>query len=204
MNTFVISVVVAVLATGGAAAALYHIGRDLRQYKNHRRHLDMAALSAGSKLRMVAVVVLVSLVAAGAFYRVWSEGVFSGFDELALLLAALVAVVMLVSAALVFGTAFRDGSPAGDDLRYYSQLVNRHLKIQRRHEHKADECQREIECLGGFDGLTTSGVYLVAGSAHTANGGLPPRPAMHVGDHSAIESGPRVTGEDRPSAGSSN
>jgi hypothetical protein len=199
VTAFVISIVAAVLTTGGAAAALHHIGRALRQHKNHRRHLDMTTLNAGAQLSLVAVTVLVGLVAASAFYRVWSEGMFSGLDELALLLAALVAAVMLVSAALVFGTAFHDGSPAGDDLRYYSRLVNRHLAIHRDYERTADECQREIERLQGFDNLTTSRAFLeVTGAAH---GSPSPRPAIHPGARSAVESGPQVTAEGDSGAG---
>lgn len=139
------SVVVAVLATGGAAAALHHIGWDLRQYKSHRRHLDTAAMSVGAKLSLVAVAGLIVLVAAGAFYRVWTEGVFSGDDQLAALLAALVALVLMISAWLVFASAFKDGSPERDDLAYYSRLVNRHRTRQREYEGKASECQREIK-----------------------------------------------------------
>ena len=143
----VTSLVVAVLGTWGAAAALWHIGRDLRQYKDHHRQLNFAAVGLGGRLGLAAVVVLTLLVATGAFYRVYTEGVLSGDPRLAALLAVLVAVVLLVSACLVSVTAFKDGSPERDDMSYYGRLVSRHLARRRTWLSKAAECERAIQAL---------------------------------------------------------
>lgn len=105
-----ISIVISVLATGGAATALYHLGHNQRENKDDRRRLNWHQLSRGSKLSMLAAAMLVALIAAVMFVRVYTEGELSGLSSLAFLLAVLVAFVMLVSAALVFWTAFRDGS----------------------------------------------------------------------------------------------
>jgi hypothetical protein len=145
--TLFVSVVVAILATGGAASALWHLGRDLRQYKQHDRSLAVGGLKLGSRLKLVGAAVLILLIAAGAFYRVYSEAMFSAYPQLSLLLAVLVGVVMLLSASLTFGVAFRDGSPTGDDLRYYSKLVNRRLAEQQDHEKEAQRCSRDIDLL---------------------------------------------------------
>jgi hypothetical protein len=90
------------------------------------------------------------------YARVHTEGVFSGLETLAVLLAVLlamlVAFVMLVSASLVFWTAFRDGSPETDDLAYYTRLVERCLHAKRAlesqaagHEQKAELIRRRAE-----------------------------------------------------------
>lgn len=142
-----ISVVVSILATGGAAAALYHIGHDQRQNKNYRRQLDKAALTLSSKISLVAVTVLILLVSVAAFSRIWTEGVLSGQNQLALLLALLVATVMLVSAWLVFWVAFRDGSSEGDDLSHYTRLIQRHLKTKRSYEDNAKQLEYQIELI---------------------------------------------------------
>lgn len=59
------------------------------------------------------------------FVRVYTEATLSGLDGLALMLAVLISFIMLLSAALVFFTACRDGSPERDDLEQYSRSVER-------------------------------------------------------------------------------
>ncbi|MGH4023100.1 MAG: hypothetical protein ACRDRV_00775 [Pseudonocardiaceae bacterium] len=142
-----ISLVVSLLTTGGAAAALYHLGHDLRQHKNHRRQLERRQLTAGSTISLAAVTVLVALIAVVMFVRVWSEGVLSGLANLALVLALLVSVVMLISAWLVFWIAFRDGSPERDDLVYYTRLVQRQLRIRRGYEDSAHQLEDQVELI---------------------------------------------------------
>ena len=71
----------------------------------------------------------------------------SGLDDLALLLAILVAFIMLLSAALVFGTSFRDGSPEQDDLAHYSRLVHDGLHRRRDHEDRAARLRHERDML---------------------------------------------------------
>ncbi|MGH3910184.1 MAG: hypothetical protein ACRDRM_05070 [Pseudonocardiaceae bacterium] len=143
----VVSAVVALLTTGGAAAALYHIGHDQRQNKTHRRQLDKAQLTLGSKISIAAVAVLVVLIAVAMFFRVWTEGVLSGLDNLALVLALLVSVVMLISSWLVFWVAFRDGSPEQDDLAFYTRLVQRHLRVRRGYEDSAHQLEDQVELI---------------------------------------------------------
>lgn len=143
----VVSAVVALLTTGGAAATLYHIGHDQRQNKTHRRQLDKAQLTLGSKISIAAVAVLVVLIAVAMFVRVWTEGVLSGLDNLALVLALLVSVVMLISSWLVFWVAFRDGSPEQDDLAYYTRLVQRHLRVRRGYEDSAHQLEDQVELI---------------------------------------------------------
>lgn len=135
----VISVVVSVLATVGAATALQHLGHNQRQHKNDRRQLDWRRLSTGAKLSLVTVGVLVGLMGVVMFARVWTEGVLSGMGDLAVLMAVLVALVMAVSATLVFWTAFRDGSLEQDDLRHYSASVRPYLARKREYEDQAHE-----------------------------------------------------------------
>lgn len=142
-----ISVVVSLLTTGGAAAALYHLGHDLRQHKNHRRQLERAQLTTGSAISLVAVSLLVTLIAVVMFVRVRTEGTLSGLADLALVLALLVSVVMLISAWLVFWIAFRDGSPERDDLRYYTRLVQRHLRVRRGFEDSAHQLEDQVELI---------------------------------------------------------
>jgi hypothetical protein len=143
----VISVVVSVLATGGAATALHHLGHNQRQHKNDRRQLEWARLSAGAKVSLGTVGLLVALMGVVMFVRVYTEGVLSGFDDLAALLAVLVAVVLVVSALLVFWTAFRDGSLVQDDLRHYSRRVLPHLEGKRRYEDRAQELAGQYELM---------------------------------------------------------
>lgn len=141
-----ISVVISLLATGGAATALHHMGRNLRQHKNERRQLDWASLSAGGRLSLSTVGVLVGLMGVVMFVRVDTEGVLSGLADLAMLMAVLVAVVLVVSATLVFWTAFRDGSLEQGDLRHYSDIIRPHLQRKRRYEDQAHElaCQYDL------------------------------------------------------------
>jgi hypothetical protein len=181
MNNYIalaLSFVVAVLTTGGATVALYHIGEDQRQNKNHRRHLDMAELTVGSKVSLLGVTVLVLSMAGVAFYRVWVEGQISGLEELALLLAGLVALVMLISAGMVFWSAFRDGSPERDDMVYYSTLVQRYLRIKASHESKAEDLEREREILVRHASRATNGSRngMTQVSVPDWNEGRPPQP----------------------------
>ncbi len=151
-----ISVVVAVLATAGVTATLQHLGHDLRQHKNARRHLDVVALPLSSKLALVGMTLLVVAVALLAFARVYTEGVLSGADGLGTLLAVLVALVMLISAWLVFWTAFADGSPEGDDLVHYGKVIRPHLVAGQRWEDEADRLERESILLTDRDRRNTA------------------------------------------------
>jgi hypothetical protein len=141
-----ISVVISVLATGGAATALHHLGHNQRQHKNAKRQLDWTKLSAGSKLSLATVGLLVGLMGVVMFVRVYTEGVLSGMNDLAVLMAVLVALVMVISATLVFWTAFRDGSLEQDDLRHYSECVRPFLAAKRAYEDEAHElsCQYDL------------------------------------------------------------
>lgn len=163
-----ISVVISLLATGGAAAALYHLGHDQRQYKNHRRQLETSQLTLGSKISIAAVTLLVGLIAVVMFVRVWTEGMLSGLENLALLLGLLVSAVMLISAWLVFWIAFRDGSPERDDLAYYTRLVQRHLRIRRDYEDSAHQLEDQIELINLKTTRTDTRVYVPStnGSVH--------------------------------------
>lgn len=144
-----ISVVVSILTTAGAAAALHHLGVDQRQNKDHNRHLDWERLTIGSKLSFAGAGVLVAIIAGVAFYRVWSEGVLSGLASLAILLAILVAVVMSISAWLVFWSAFSDGSPEQADLAFYGKLLRRPLKVRASYEAKIARIERRISAIRG-------------------------------------------------------
>lgn len=141
-----ISLVVSVLATGGAASALAHIGHALRPHKNDRRQLAWVELTVGTKLSLWAVGLLTGLMGVVMFVRVDTEGVLSGLSELATLLAVLVSVVLVISAWLIFWTAFRDGSIRQDDLRHYSDIIRPHLEDQRRCEDRIQElvCQYDL------------------------------------------------------------
>ena len=142
----VISAVISVLATGGAAVALHHLGHNLRQHKNKRRQLDWSKLSSGAKASLITVGLLVALMGVVMFVRVETEGVLSGLNELAMLLAVLVAVVLVSSALLVFWTAFRDGSLEQDDLRQYSDRIRPYLELQLGYEEELHElrCQYDL------------------------------------------------------------
>ncbi|MFI5613864.1 hypothetical protein [Amycolatopsis sp. NPDC051903] len=149
-----ISVVISILATGGAATALHHLGHNTRQHKNHRRQLVWRDLSTGAKLSLVTVGLLVALMGVVMFVRVYTEGVLSGLSDLAVLLAVLVALVMVVSATLVFWTAFRDGSLEQDDLRHYSETVRPYLQAKRRYEDEAHELRCQYDLLRGRNATT--------------------------------------------------
>lgn len=137
----------AVLATLATAGALHHLGHELREHKNDNRGLSWRDLPVRPKAILIGVVCLVLLVALLMFVRVYTEGVLSGLDALAFLLAAVVAFVMLISASLVFWTAFRDGSPETDDLAYYTRLVRRHLNDRRNLESRAAWHDREADLI---------------------------------------------------------
>lgn len=195
----VISIAVSVLTTGGAAAALYHLGYDQRQNKDYRRQLDKAALTLGSKISLVGVAVLILLISIVAFYRVWTEGVFSGLDRLALMLALLVAVVMLISAWLVFWVAFRDGSPEQDDLAHYTGLVQHHLNIKRSYEEDAEQLGHQIELISRRVYRNSNRVFLEPpGVAHNANGHTSAQrwAVPFQADPTAIENRTVATGQD--------
>jgi hypothetical protein len=142
-----VSVVVAVLATAGSAAALHHIGHELRDHKNDQRGLDRRTLPVSARLGVVAVSMIVATVAAVMFVRVWTEGALSGLDGLAVLLASLVALVMLVTSALLAWTSFRDGSPELDRLRQINEVLAPHLVRRDDHRRKAFILAREYEVL---------------------------------------------------------
>lgn len=144
-----ISIVISVLGTGGAAWALYHLGHNRRESKNDRRQLAWSGLSGGAKVSLVGVGALVVLIGVVMFVRVFTEGVLSGLNDLALLLAVLVALVMLMSAALVFFTAFRDGSLEQDDLAHYSALVQAGEQRRRAHLDRANRLRNELALLRG-------------------------------------------------------
>jgi uncharacterized membrane protein len=161
-----ISAVVALLATVCAAVALRHIGRDLRQFKDRHRRLQWRRLDSAGVIGLVVVGAIVGLVASGAYYRVYVEGVYSGEPQLAVLLAALVATVLAVSAWLVFLTAFKNGSPEHDDMLAFYRELRPHLRRQRRHLRRVAECDRQLEALRAAGPLRSSRLEV-----------LPPDPA---------------------------
>ncbi len=140
-----ISLVVSVLATGGATIALHHLGHEQREHKTPQRQLGWAKLPAESKISLIAVAILVGLIATVMFVRVYTEGLYSGLSGLAILLAILVAFVMLISASLVFWTAFRDGSPEQDDVAHYTSLILAHVTRKAKLEKHAAQIDRQIE-----------------------------------------------------------
>ena len=119
-----ISVVLSVLGTAGAAWVLYHMGHNRRDDKDDRRRLNWFRMSMAGKVSLAGVGTLVTLISVVMFVRVFTEGLLSGLSSLALLLAVLIALIMLLSAALVFFTAVRDGSSEQEDLAHYSALVH--------------------------------------------------------------------------------
>lgn len=143
-----VSTVLAVLATTGTAAALHHIGHELRDHKTDERRLERRGLPLSARLGVLAVTLLVVAVAAVMFVRVRTEGAMSGLDGLAVLLAALVALVMLVASALLCWTSFRDGSPERDDLRQYGDIVRPHLQRKQDYQRRALVLVREYDVLG--------------------------------------------------------
>jgi hypothetical protein len=149
------AVATAVLATLASASALHHLGHELREQKTDSRGLAWSQLRARSRAILIAVVLLVLLVALLMFARVYAEGVLSGLDTVATLLAALVAFVMLISATLVFWTAFRDGSPESDDLAYYTDLVEHHLNKKRALESGAAWHERQSDLIRRRAGRST-------------------------------------------------
>lgn len=142
-----VSVVVSLLGTAGAAWTLHLLGRNRREDKNDRRQMEWSQMSVGAKASLLAVGLLIALIAAVMFERVYAEAVQSGLEGLALLMAVLVAFIMLLAAALVFGTAFRDGSPEQDDLAHYSALVQAGLQRRRDHEDRAARLRHERDML---------------------------------------------------------
>ena len=145
----VISVVLSFLGTAGAAWVLFHMGHIRRESKNARRELDWPNLSRSTKVSLFGVAALVVLISVVMFVRVFTEGVLSGLSGLALLLAVLVALIMLLSAALVFLTAFRDGSPEQEDLAHYSAVIQQGRRRQWRLEDEIERLRHEREMLEG-------------------------------------------------------
>jgi len=143
-----IGAVVSLLATGGSAAALHHLGRNLRQHKNERRQVDWPSLSVGGRITLITVGLLVGLMGVVMFVRMETERVLGGMVALTVLMAALIAVVLVVSATLVFWTAFRDGSLELDDLRHYSDVIRPYLRRRRDYEEQAHELACQYDLLG--------------------------------------------------------
>jgi hypothetical protein len=144
-----VSLVVALLTTGGSTAALHQLGRVLRDNKDHQRRLDLKQFTASTAIGVVMVLVLVTAIATVAFHRVWREGQLSGLDNLALLLAGLVALVMFISSGLVYWNAFRDGSLEQDDLAHYSKLAIKYSRKEQRYGKRRQKLCCELEALGG-------------------------------------------------------
>lgn len=145
----VIAIVVAILVTAGAAAALFHCGNSLRNVKNYRRSLEFGALTLGSTLTFIGACALAGSIAALAYWRIATEGVFSRQGWVAILLAGLAALVMLISAALIAANAFRDGSNMTDDLAFLNRVVQRRLRIVNALQQKAHEHQRDGGLING-------------------------------------------------------
>lgn len=139
-----ISMAISILATGGAGAALHHLGRDQRQYKDHHRRIDMPT---GSKISLVAVGALLALIPLVMYYRLHPERAGGGLNSLENPPALVLTAVMLISEWLVFWTAFRDGSPELDDLRHYTRLVQPYLKLKRSYEDRANHLEQRAEIL---------------------------------------------------------
>ncbi|MCW2899048.1 MAG: hypothetical protein JWO67_1313 [Streptosporangiaceae bacterium] len=138
-----ISVVVATLSTGGAAAALHHLGHEHREHKNDKGQLEWRTLSKSSRATLIAVALLLLLIGWGSYQRIYTEGVLSG-SNLAVLLALLVSFVLVISAWLIWRTAFRDGSVLTDDLARYSRIVNHYVALQRSHEDNAAKLRHQL------------------------------------------------------------
>jgi hypothetical protein len=142
-----ISVVLSVLATAGAAWVLYHLGHNRRIRKDSRCRLDWSDMSLAEKVSLFGVATLVTLIAVVMFVRVYTEGELSGLRSLALLLAVLIALIMLLSAALVFFTAFRDGSPEQEDLAHYSASVRESREREHRFEDQIAQLESQMRML---------------------------------------------------------
>jgi hypothetical protein len=140
----VISVVVSLLGTAGAAWVLHHMGHNRREDKNDRRELDWSRLSLAGRVSLIGVASLVLLISVVMFLRVFTEGELSGLNGLAVFLSVLVALIMLLSAALVFFTAFRDGSPEQEDLAHYSRLYGDGQERRQELEHELAGLEHEL------------------------------------------------------------
>jgi hypothetical protein len=177
-----ISIVISLLATGGAAGVLHHLGHDQRQNKDHRGHLDTTKLTAGSKFSLLGVGVLVVLISLVMYYRIYTEGELSGLGSLVILLAILVAVVILLTAWLVFWTAFRDGSPEQDDLMHYTGLVQQHLHLKRSYEDIVHDLKEQIELIRRRIDRMNTGAYIEVIHQSCRNGHDIPRQSLHLQD----------------------
>jgi hypothetical protein len=148
-----IAAVVALLATGGSAVALHHLGHEHREHKNDAGQLAWGTLPVSSKATtLVSVGGLLVLIGASSYWRIYTEGVLSGAD-LAVLLALLVAVVLVISAWLIYRTAFKDGSVLTDDLQQLSKTVNRYSAIQRTHEDRAAALRHQLTMIQHRQGI---------------------------------------------------
>ena len=138
------SVAVSTLATSGAGAALYQLGRDQRQYKDHHRHIDM---TIGAKVSLVGVGALLALIPLVMYYRLYPERAGGGLNSLENPQAIVLTAVMLISEWLVFWAAFRDGSPELDDLRDYTRLIQPYMNLKRSYEDRANNLEQQAEIL---------------------------------------------------------
>lgn len=146
-----ISAVVALLATGGAAAALHHLGHEHREHKNDQGQLEWTSLTMSAKATLAAVALLLLLIGWSSYWRIYTEGMLSGSD-LAVLLALLVAVVLVISAWLIYRTAFKDGSVLTDDLQQLSKTVNHYSRVQRDHEDRAAALRHQLAMIQRREG----------------------------------------------------
>ncbi|MGW0946046.1 hypothetical protein ACWD4O_26390 [Streptomyces sp. NPDC002623] len=143
--TFALALVVALLPTYGSTFALYEIGHNLRDHKTHDRDLRWTEIPTAARIGLTAIALLLIFIFVSLSIRIFVEGTYSGDYRLTPLLAVLVSLVMLITNALVFWTAFCDGSLEQDDLRYYTRLVLKHLRKKREHELKALRLRSQIE-----------------------------------------------------------
>jgi hypothetical protein len=164
-----ISIAVSVLATAVVAAILYHLGHIYRQDKNDRRELDWHSISAAGKAVLAVAGALIFLVALGMFVRVFTEGELSGFNGLAVLVAILVAVVMLLSAGLIFFTSFRDGSADQEDLAHLGGVIHKAESRRGMLERQIEQHQTHHAILAAKNTERQDGVLevpLVSGNSH--------------------------------------
>ncbi|MFC4503234.1 MULTISPECIES: hypothetical protein [Streptomyces] len=143
--TFALALVVALLPTYGSTFALYEIGHNLRDHKTHDRDLRWTEIPTAARVGLIGIGLLLIFIFVSLSIRIFVEGTYSGDYRLTPLLAVLVSLVMLITNALVFWTAFCDGSLEQDDLRYYTKLVLKHLRGKREHELKAFHLRSQIE-----------------------------------------------------------
>jgi hypothetical protein len=94
-------------------------------------------------------------------------------------LVILVAVVMLITAWLVFWTAFRDGSPEQDDLVHYTRLVQHHLHLKRGYEDIAHDLEEQIELIRRRTDRMNTDAYTEVTYQSRRNGYNTPRPPLH-------------------------